>query len=97
MCIGTYVYSREKAIDVDIVTDRPDVTESSIVIPNGSFQLENGFTWKRDQGGTSWISRKLRFGSAFLSELSLGSSSRIMWREFLVARAGRVSVISPWA
>lgn len=53
MCIGTYVYSQEKTIDGDIVTDRPDVTESSIVIPSGSFQLENGFTWKRDQGDTS--------------------------------------------
>jgi hypothetical protein len=53
MCIGSYVYSQDKRIDVGIVTDRPDVTESGVVIPNGSFQLENGFTWKGDQGDTS--------------------------------------------
>src|SRR5260370_42158734 len=32
----------------EIVTDRPDITESSIVIPVGSVQVENGFTWTRD-------------------------------------------------
>src|SRR5258708_487968 len=31
-----------------IVTDRPDIAESSIVIPVGSVQVENGFTWTRD-------------------------------------------------
>ena len=34
--------------DPDIVTDRPDITESSIVIPKGSIQLENGFAWTSD-------------------------------------------------
>jgi len=29
----------------EIVTDRPDITESSIVIPTGSVQAENGLTW----------------------------------------------------
>ena len=53
MCVATYAYSQEKTSDVDIVTDRPDVTDSSIVVPKGSFQLENGFTWTRDQGDTS--------------------------------------------
>jgi Putative MetA-pathway of phenol degradation len=36
------------APDSDIVTDRPDVTESSFVVPMGSFQLENGITWTSD-------------------------------------------------
>lgn len=31
-----------------IVTDRPDVTESSIVVPTGSLQIENGITWTID-------------------------------------------------
>jgi hypothetical protein len=34
----------------EIVTDRPDITESSIVIPVGSVQSENGLTWTRDHG-----------------------------------------------
>jgi hypothetical protein len=32
------------ASDPDIVTDRPDITESSIVVPRGSLQVENGWT-----------------------------------------------------
>ncbi len=34
----------------DLVTDRPDITESSIVVPKGSLQFENGFTWTSDHG-----------------------------------------------
>jgi hypothetical protein len=37
----------------EIVTDRPDVTESSIVVPSGSLQFENGFTWTSDHGAQS--------------------------------------------
>ncbi|HYA16130.1 MAG TPA: transporter, partial [Bryobacteraceae bacterium] len=41
------------AADSGIVTDRPDVTESSIVIPPRSLQFENGFTWTTDHGTQS--------------------------------------------
>ncbi len=34
----------------EIVTDRPDVTESSTVIPVGSVQSESGLTWTGDHG-----------------------------------------------
>jgi hypothetical protein len=37
----------------EIVTDRPDVTESSIVVPVASLQFENGFTWTSDHGTQS--------------------------------------------
>jgi hypothetical protein len=40
------------ASDPDIVTDRPDITESSIVVPRGSLQVENGLTWTNDHGTT---------------------------------------------
>jgi hypothetical protein len=33
-----------------IITDRPDITESSVVIPAGSLQVENGVTWSADHG-----------------------------------------------
>ena len=36
--------------DAEIVTDRPDVTESSIVVPVASLQFENGFAWTSDHG-----------------------------------------------
>jgi hypothetical protein len=34
----------------EIVTDRPDITESSIVVPKTSLQLENGLTWTAVHG-----------------------------------------------
>ena len=33
-----------------IITDRPDITESSVVIPAGSVQVESGVTWSLDHG-----------------------------------------------
>jgi hypothetical protein len=44
----TYAQSLPATADSDIVTDRPDVTESSIVVPTGSYQIENGITWTTD-------------------------------------------------
>ena len=40
--------------DPEIVTDRPDVTESSIVVPKGSLQIENGATWTTDRGSQTY-------------------------------------------
>ncbi len=37
----------------EIVTDRPDTTESAIVVPRGSIQFENGFGWTRDHGSST--------------------------------------------
>ncbi len=34
----------------EIVTDRPDITESSVVVPPGTLHSENGVTWTRDHG-----------------------------------------------
>ena len=55
----------------DIVTDRPDVTESSIVVPKGSLQLENGFTWTTDHSRQLFdLSETLiRFGVTSRTEL----------------------------
>ena len=33
----------------EIITDRPDITESAVVVPRASLQAENGFTWTKDQ------------------------------------------------
>jgi len=33
----------------EIVTDRPDITESAIVVPKASLQAENGLTWTNDR------------------------------------------------
>src|SRR5580704_10684904 len=50
----------------EITTDRPDVTNSSLVIPQGSFQQENGVNIARRDGGQvlDGTNTRLRFGVA---------------------------------
>ena len=57
----------------EIVTDRPDITESAIVVPIGSLQFENGFAWTSDHGKQSLdVSETLlRFGIFGRTELRL--------------------------
>jgi hypothetical protein len=38
----------QTAKEQEIVTDRPDITESSLVVPAGTLVVESGFTWTRD-------------------------------------------------
>lgn len=61
------------AADPEIVTDRPDVTESSIVIPKGSLQVENGVTWTTDHGSQTFdLSESLvRFGLSTRTEFRI--------------------------
>jgi hypothetical protein len=33
----------------EIITDRPDITESAVVVTRASLQAENGFTWTNDR------------------------------------------------
>ena len=48
--VGAQADGRPTAKD-DIVTDRPDVTNSSLVVPFGSFQSENGVNFSTRDGG----------------------------------------------
>jgi hypothetical protein len=59
--------------DPEIVTDRPDITESSIVVPKGSLQFENGLTWTGDNGqATLDLPETLvRFGVSDRTELRI--------------------------
>jgi hypothetical protein len=54
-----------------IVTDRPSFTNSSIAVPSGSLQLENGFleTYKQGQNVVDGPETLLRFGIATKTEL----------------------------
>jgi hypothetical protein len=56
-----------------IATDRPAVTDSSVVVPPGSLQGENGFTETVSQGQRSVDGPEtlLRFGVASKTELRL--------------------------
>jgi hypothetical protein len=63
------------ASQVPIVTDRPDFTESSLVVPARSTQIESGFTWTRDSSGDKSLSGPeilARIGMSERLELRLG-------------------------
>jgi hypothetical protein len=47
--VGRSAQCRQMPDEPGIVTDRPDVTESSIVVPKGSVQFENGITWTKQR------------------------------------------------
>ena len=55
----------------EISTDRPDVTNSSRVVPYGSLQVENGVDWTRRQGSDvlSGTETRLRLGVAQCTEV----------------------------
>ena len=50
--------------DSPIVTDRPDVTNSSLVVPQGSFQSENGINFSQRAGNHEFdgTESRLRWG-----------------------------------
>jgi len=59
----------------EIVTDRPDVTESAIVVPRGTLQAENGITWTSN-GSNNMVATcqsLLRFGLTDNTELRLAT------------------------
>jgi hypothetical protein len=85
--IAAYGQSPPPEAVPEIVTDRPDVTESSIVVPKGSLQFENGMTWTNDHGQTALdLSETLvRFGVSDRTEL------RIVVPNYLDGLTGRAS------
>jgi hypothetical protein len=71
--VASYAQSQPAATEAEIVTDRPDVTESSIVVPKGSLQIENGTTWTSTHGSQTFdLSESLiRFGLAPRTEFRI--------------------------
>lgn len=64
-----------RAEEPEFLTDRPDFTESSFVVPRGMLQLESGFTWVDDPDGTESFNIPellLRWGVGKRTELRLG-------------------------
>jgi hypothetical protein len=55
----------------DIVTDRPSVTNSSVVVPSGSLQSENGINWTAHpgQGALDGTNSRLRLGIGGCTEM----------------------------
>jgi hypothetical protein len=63
----------QPASDQTINTDRPAITESSVVVPRGSFQVENGFLVTGDQGQNTLDGpeTEMRLGVSNSTELRL--------------------------
>jgi hypothetical protein len=69
---AAYGQSPPPAAVPEIVTDRPDVTESSIVVPKGSLQFENGMTWTSNHAQMLDLPETLvRLGISDRSELRI--------------------------
>jgi hypothetical protein len=71
--VAAYGQSQPPTPDPEIVTDRPDITESAIVVSKGSLQFENGLTWTSDHHQTALdLSETLvRFGVFGRTELRI--------------------------
>src|SRR5581483_1473784 len=62
-----------------IATDRPDITNSSLVVPTGSLQLENGVN-RSVRGGATTLdatNSRLRVGAGACAELLLDLPSYV--------------------
>jgi outer membrane putative beta-barrel porin/alpha-amylase len=68
------VCAAQSAPQQEIVTDRPDITESSTVVPPGTLVAENGLTWTRNRSNSVVdLSESLvRLGLGSRTELRLG-------------------------
>lgn len=59
-----------------LVTDRPDQTESSVVVPEGYLQIETGFVFEKTsdmQDNITYHSTLLRYGLLDIMELRIGN------------------------
>jgi outer membrane putative beta-barrel porin/alpha-amylase len=74
--------------DPEIVTDRPDVTEASTVVPKGSLQFENGLTWTGGRGSSSFdvAETLVRYGIASRTEI------RVVIPNYIGGLSGRDAV-----
>lgn len=75
LLLASVITAQEKT--PDLVTDRPDQTESSVVVPHKSLQIETGFVMENDndfidQKSYAYNTTLLRYGLLEKLELRLG-------------------------
>lgn len=79
--------------DGAIITDRPDISESSEVVGAGRFQLETSVEWARDGRGAAAVRERsfptlLRIGLSPTWELRIETELRVRERTALGSRSG---------
>jgi hypothetical protein len=78
--IFAHVLSAQDNNTADLITDRPDQTESAAIVPQGSFQIETGFVFEGDKANKvttnnlALFTTLLRYGINQNFELRLGSA-----------------------
>ena len=78
LLLSTFVFAQDSKEVPDLVTDRPDLTESSSVVPLKSLQFEAGFTFaSSDEDNVKvneigYVDALLRYGLMERMELRLG-------------------------
>jgi hypothetical protein len=77
VCCATSARPQAGATIDPIVTDRPDFTESAVVVPLRGFQLESGFTYQnaRSASAVGLPELLLRYGMTRQTELRFGLPS----------------------
>ncbi len=78
----------------ELITDRPDQTESSVVVPKGAYQLEVGWTFSRDDKDGVRSEVHEAPGSLLRIGLSKKVELRVGWSGFVTSevRSGRSEV-----
>lgn len=71
--------SSSAAFGQELVTDRPDATESSVTVPAGHWQVEAGWTLSRDDDGGTRVETKELPGTLVRLGLSQSWELRIGW------------------
>jgi hypothetical protein len=66
------------SIKDEIITDRPDITNSSVVVPSGSLQIENGVSFSMRNGDQviDGTNTRLRYGIANCLEFLVDPRAR---------------------
>ena len=76
----TIILQAQETSPPDLITDRPDQTESAAIVPKGSLQIETGFVFEGDEAYQSktenlaLFTTLLRYGINQNFELRLGSA-----------------------
>ena len=77
--LATAVAAQEPA---ELVTDRPDQTESAIVVPQGTFQAELGASYEREDEGGERIEATQAPGTLLRYGLVPRLELRLAWAVF---------------
>jgi hypothetical protein len=86
----------------ELITDRPDQTESASLVPQGNFQIETGFVYEADQtvalrsDNLALFSTLLRYGVNRNFELRLGSAFLHRTNDPEQSEKTSISGLAPW-